>query len=201
MEESVLEFPSRKPDPRSKRYRVRLQVHYWAAGIDGRGFTRNVSDSGLLIETAGTAEVGQRLHLEVFAPDDHYFAEGVIARRARAHPTARPVRTPAIGVRFLRLGEALTLNIGAFEVDLRDPKALEEAYERDIKHGGIRVPSLALHEVGEEVVVPLVLPPPHGKIECRATVVRIYDDPQGVAVKLIDVDAARARILEILRPR
>ena len=56
MEESVLELLSRKPDPRSNRYSVRLHVHYWASGVDGRGFTRNVSDSGLLIETAGTED-------------------------------------------------------------------------------------------------------------------------------------------------
>ena len=45
----------------------------------------------------------------------------------------------------------------------------------------------------------MLLPESYGTIDCRCTVVRQYQDPPGIAVLLTEVDAVRARLLEIIR--
>ena len=54
-------------------------------------------------------------------------------------------------------------------------------------------------ELDSEVVVPLILPPPHGQIECRGTVVKLNQDPPGVALRIAEVDQVRGRLIAIIR--
>ena len=42
---------------RSQRQRRRLDVRFWNDEFEGRGFTTNVSNKGLLIETDGDARI------------------------------------------------------------------------------------------------------------------------------------------------
>jgi Tfp pilus assembly protein PilZ len=88
---------------------------------------------------------------------------------------------------------------GPMLVDLRDPEELGAVYERDIKHGGLLVTTRERPDVGSEVVVPVLLPKPHGQIQCSATVVKLKDSPPRIALLLRDVDQVRARLLEIIR--
>ena len=192
---------------RSPRRNLRFPVRIWADELQGRGFTRDVSSSGLLIETTQILDLGTWLQVEIeLARTDHvyYVSTCVVVRKEARHPQVRPVFTPKMGVRFLSPGEAM-YDLGHDEtaprlgVDLRDPQALRDTYERDIKRGGLRVPCREVYEVGAEVVVPMLLPEPYGTIDCRCTVVRQYEDPPAIAVLLTEVDAVRARLLEIIR--
>jgi hypothetical protein len=80
-------------------------VRFWSDEIEGTGFTADISDTGLLIETPKPLELGQRLHLEVSLNEGSYFAECVIVRRKTYPRHARALFKPAIGVRFLGLSE------------------------------------------------------------------------------------------------
>ncbi len=168
--------------PRSPRRNLRFPVRFWTDEHQGRGFTRDVSASGLLIETTQAMNPGVRLQVEIELARTTYVSTCVVVRKEARHPQVRPVLTPKMGVRFLSFGEVMSdLSSGEtaprLEVDLRDPQTLRDTYARDIKRGGLRLPCREVHEVGTELVVPMLLPEPHGTIDCRCTVVRQYEDP------------------------
>ena len=75
--------------------------------------------------------------------------------------------------------------------------ALQLAYDRDIKHGGLRVYTAEHFAIDTDVSVPVQLPEPHGAIDCLGTVVKTFED--GFALRLREVDPVRERISEILR--
>ena len=188
---------------RSPRRNLRFPVRFWTDEIQGMGFTNNVSDSGLLIETAQVMDLGVWVRIEIEFARTTYVSTCVVVRKEARHPQVRAVLTSQMGVRFLGFSEAMSdldndETAQRLEVDLRDPQALRDTYERDIKRGGLRVPCREVHEVGAEIVVPMLLPEPHGTIDCRCTVVRQYKDPPAIAVLLTEVDAVRARLVEII---
>ena len=84
-------------------------------------------------------------------------------------------------------------------MDLSEPAKLAQVYERDIRYGGLLVHTEERPELDSEVVVPVVLPAPHGQIECRGIVVKLTDDPPTVALRLSEVDQVRGRLIEIIR--
>ena len=182
---------------------MRFPVRFWTRELQGRGFTRNVSGSGLLIETTQLMDPGVWLQVEVELASTTYLSTCIVVRKEARHPQVRAVFTSKMGVRFVGFSEAMSdldndETAQRLEVDLRDPQALRDTYERDIKRGGLRVPCREVHEVGAEIVVPMLLPEPHGTIDCRCTVVRQYKDPPAIAVLLTEVDAVRARLVEII---
>ena len=168
--------------PRSPRRSLRFPVRFWTDELQGRGFTKDVSGSGLLIETSQVVDPGVRLQVDIELARTTYLSTCVVVRKEARHPQVRPVLTPKMGVRFLSFGEVMS-DLGSgesprrLEIDLRDPQILRDTYARDVKRGGLRVPCREAHEVGAEIVVPMLLPEPHGTIDCRCTVVRQYDDP------------------------
>jgi hypothetical protein len=52
-----------------QRQRKRCQVRFDASGIDGRGFTDNISPTGMLIHSKLTSSPGSILRGEIFLPD------------------------------------------------------------------------------------------------------------------------------------
>lgn len=213
--------PGRDERRRSKRQRRRLGVRFWSDGMEGSGFTADISNTGLMIETTTPLEIGQRFHLELALPDARSFlAEGVVVRKKVYPRQAASIFKPGVGVRFVGLGEAIRavaqaearapdtpatgglepLN-GELELDLREPAELSRIYEDDIKHGGVRVPTACRPAVNEDVTVVLLLPQPNGSISCRGSVVAHITAPPGVGVRLHEIDPVRVRLLEILGRR
>jgi hypothetical protein len=234
-----------RPDRRSaQRFRKRLAVRFWWDDWEGAGFTQDVSESGMLIETPKDLEIGTRIHVEVTGDNLAFFANCVVVRKKRYPREARSLFKPALGVRFEKLTEALAHARAAeseqpaerrekpaaagvatgkarppakqtvsvkdevpvyetthlpMEVDLRDPARLAVVYEEDVKHGGLRVRTSETPGIDSEVMVPVLLPDPHGRIECTGTVVKIMDELPGFALRLDDIDAVRARLIEIIR--
>lgn len=215
------------PRRQGRRLRRRLPVRFWWGDeLEGHGFTNDISGSGMLIETNKAVEIGQRLHAEVDVEGSPFFVECVVVRRKVYPRHAQSMFRPIAGVRFVTLAEELAEQDDSPEsqtelattvptrprreaaepkamvlpqVDLRDPAQLREIYERDIKHGGLQVRTTELPEIYSEFAVPVFLPAPHGEIDVSGTVVKLFDDPPGFAMRLAEVDAVRARILEILR--
>ena len=202
-----------------KRYKRRMKVRWWAeaAGLDSTGFTVDASNSGLLIETGRPIEIGTRLHLEItLGVGVPFFAECIVARKRTYPPQARALFRPAVGVRFVTLNEAIKdllaksgeESVGTQEplhvplqADLRDYDHLEAVYQKDIRYGGLMVETTELPDLQEEIVVPILLPEPHGQIDCRATVLKLFDDPPGIALRLEEVELVRVRLAEILGSR
>lgn len=193
---------------RNKRQRRRLDVRFWNDKIEGRGFTTNVSDKGMLIETSKTLPVGERVHLEVLLPESSFFAEGVVVRRKTYPAHARALFKPCVAVQLVGLREVIRSIAGGptpaaearMRVDLSDPAELERVYSRDIKYGGLLVHTAERPQLDSEISVPVLLPEPHGEITCRGTVVKLSEDPPSVALRLADVDQVRGRLVAVLRP-
>lgn len=202
---------------KNKRFRKRLKVRYWWKDFEGTGFTTDISDTGLLIETSKTIEIGTRVHIEVSYDDESFFGDVIIVRQKIYPRQARSLFKPALGARFLKVTEVVGLGGTKakaaaapeqappvpdhipMQVDLRDAETLAEIYERDVKHGGLRVVTTEMPELQSDVEVPVLLPEPHGEIVCRGLVVKLFEDPPGFSVHLEDVDAVRARLVEIMR--
>jgi hypothetical protein len=221
---------SGKDRRKSKRFRKRAKIRFWWADFEGTGFTSDISDTGLLIETNKPIEIGSRLNIEVTHGEDSFFGTVVIVRQKTYPRQARSMFKPALGARFLKITEVMGVSAeqelkdepGAEEVaeqqevqeepapppvpedipllvDLREHETLAEIYERDVKHGGLRVITTEIAELQSDIEVPVLLPEPHGQIICTGLVVKLFEDPPGFSVHLDDVDAVRARLIEIMR--
>ncbi len=71
-------WPEKRGAP---RYRVRLSVRFWNDHIEGRAYTTDLSETGLLLEDVpSVVTTHQRLHLEVRLPEGPFFAEAKVAR-------------------------------------------------------------------------------------------------------------------------
>jgi Tfp pilus assembly protein PilZ len=195
---------------RTRRVRQRLKLRFWAEGVEGRGFTHDLSLTGMLIETTSAVEIGRRMHVEVELPDQaSYFTEVVVVRKKVVPRQAQSMYKPGLGVRMIGLVEALK---GAtsprladaeaakvLRLDLRERKVLQEVYDRDVKHGALTVETPHLPEVDDVVSVTLQLPEPHGSIEVIGIVVSQAPELPGFGMMIEDIDQVRARLLEILR--
>ena len=246
---------ARRDKRRAERQRKRLTVRFWWDDLEGSGFTQDVSESGLLVETSKDLELGTRVHVELTGDNLAFFANAVVVRKKQYPRQARSLFKPALGLRFEKITEALqhardaeerkpaepqekpeaageatgkparkraakSKRSGApaaqkpaaqdadpvyetkhlpMEVDLRRPERLAEIYEEDVKHGGLRVRTTEIREIDSEVVVPVLLPEPFGSIACSGTVVKIMEELPGFAIRLDDIDAVRARLIEIIR--
>lgn len=195
---------------RARRARHRLRLRFWADGIEGRGFTHDLSVTGMLIETTSAIAIGKRLHVEVELPEDRtHFAEVAVVRKKVIPRAAQSMYKPGLGVRIVGLIEALkdatlpgmegAADDRTLKVDLQQPGALQEVYDRDVKHGALQVQTPHLPDADDVVSVTLHLPDPHGSIEVVGIVVSQVPELPGFGMMIEDIDMVRARLLEILR--
>lgn len=189
----------RRGAPRQRR---RLRVRFWNDSLETSGFTTDVSASGLFIESSTVAPPGTRLHLEMTLESGPFFAECVVARVLRAARNVQPVVKGGIGVRFVGLDEALA-GLGSkpddgLRLDLRDPEKLATVYVRDIKRGGLFVPTRQPPAQDSTVTVRLEVPEPHEAIEARGRVIHLTEDPPGAGLELLDLEELRAKLASII---
>jgi hypothetical protein len=120
----------------------RLEVQFWQAGQKTRrGYSTNVSPSGMHIATAEPLPPHSRLRIEVMHGDRGFLIEGVVAHRRAVHPELFKVMPPGMGVRFLRPEELIR--------ELFPPQAAKD-----------RPAAGAAAGPGEPVISPLDLPEP-----------------------------------------
>jgi hypothetical protein len=96
--------PERRGTPRK---RVRYKIRFWNDEIDSSGFTTDVSEAGLFVETRKPAPPGTRLHVEVETADGPVMAECEVCRVVRVSATVASVAHSGMGVRIIPLREAL----------------------------------------------------------------------------------------------
>ncbi len=96
----------------SERVTKRVEVQFWQPGwqvaVAGqvgpkvlRGYSTNVSASGMHIATATPLPAQSRLRIEVLYGERGFVIEGVVAHRRAVHPELVKVTPPGMGVRFL----------------------------------------------------------------------------------------------------
>lgn len=190
----------------AKRHSMRVRVRYWGDGFEGTGHTKNISTSGMLLEVSRFLEPGTRVHLEITMDGEPFVCEATVARVKRVAAQLRIMVKQSIGLHFLPpewavlriVGDGADSDLdGPLELDLRDYELLQDAYDRDIKHGGLRVYTSEKFGIDEDISVPVHLPEPHGTIDCLGTVVKLFED--GFALRLAEVDPVRERISQIPR--
>ena len=120
-------------------------------------------------------------------------------------PAAALVIKPGIGVRLLGLSEVIrALNSTkdpqgvSLRVDLSSKEKLGEVFTREVKRGGLFVPTTQKLAVNLNVPIELVLPGEHGVVEVRGIVVHISASPPGVGVQLLEADQVRALLINAL---
>jgi Tfp pilus assembly protein PilZ len=193
----------RKDRRGSARRRCRVRVRFWNNELEGSGFTRDISNRGMFIETPMKLAKGTRLHFELQLETGEFLIEGVVARVLKAHPNAQPVIKPGVGVRFLDLTVAIRkvgqeLPPDTLELDLRDLATLATVYVRDIKRGGLFVPTEKPPALDSTITIRLQLPEPHDFIDARGIVIHVMEKPSGVGVNLLEVDQVRGKLVAII---
>jgi Tfp pilus assembly protein PilZ len=192
---------------RTKRIRKRLQVRFWNEdGIDSSGFTADVSETGLFVETMKEVPPGTRLHLEIALEAKPYYAECVVARVRKVHPSAKAVKRSGFGVRMVGFAEAIRVisdvtpgSEAPFSVDLRDPAELKRIFDRDIKLGALTITSETAVKVEDEVQVCVLLPDPQGQVVVKGTVTAELPSLPGFGISLQEADQIRGLVHELIQ--
>lgn len=208
---------------RSPRIPRRIQVLVQPRGETQafRSHTSNLSEQGMHIATRHARPSGTRLRIEILDEREGFVVEGVVAHARAVHPELAKVIPPGIGVRFLtpeelvaglamprqaEIGSAEPPD-GVFALQFGSLGQFLETYRRDIRVGGLFVPTRRPARLQTEVTVE-VHPPDRrfSPIALRARVVRRFDAPLtvptgvepriGMGVELLDPASA----LESLRP-
>jgi hypothetical protein len=93
---------------RSPRYRRRLQVQFWQPGEKiHRGYTTNLSATGMHIATADPLPPRSRVRVEVIHGERGFVIEGIVAHRRAVNPELAKVTQQGMGVRFLSPDELI----------------------------------------------------------------------------------------------
>jgi len=212
---------------RSERVPRRVEVQFWQVGQKiHRGYSTNISASGMHILTANPLPPQVRLRIEVIHGERGFLIEGVVAHRRAVHPELMKVTPPGMGVRFLSPDELIREIFPAaaasggtpdrdeeppqeefrtFAVRFASAKDFLTAYERDIVNGGLFVATSRPGRMRELVRIEIHPPGPSpSPILIPARVVQRFEPEPGsgailvgMAVELLDLPAALARLRPI----
>jgi hypothetical protein len=175
---------------RSERVSRRVEVQFWQVGQKvHRGYSTNISATGMHIATANPLPPQARLRIEVVHGDHGFLIEGVVAHRRAVHPELMKVTQPGMGVRFLGAEDLIRElfpreaaapggsperpsasndrdpipemeEIRTFSVRFASPKDFLGIYERDIVNGGLFVATSRPGRMREVVRIEIHPPDP-----------------------------------------
>lgn len=159
---------------RARRYARRVQVRFWPALEPDRsyaGYSRNISATGMFIATIHPMKPGTRLLIEMQGDDVPFEIEAIVMHSAKVSALLQSVRPSGMGVRFRGRSaglEKLLPDDEPMQLDDDDRmvyplyfttvEELLEVFERDIKNGGLFVPTVRPAAMDQEVTVELNFP-------------------------------------------
>jgi Tfp pilus assembly protein PilZ len=161
---------------RRQRRARRVQVQFWRRGDPHptSGYTTNISPTGMFIGSSAPLPLGTRVRVEVLDPENGFMVEGLVVHSVRVPPQYQQVRLTGMGIRFLKVDElvgSLFGGPGVFQVEEEGPPTdgvypvrfrtmnqFLDALRRDIKTGGIFVPTRFPAELNQRVTVEIQLP-------------------------------------------
>jgi Tfp pilus assembly protein PilZ len=201
---------------RHARTRKRLRVLYGENDLSKVGFTRDISAGGVFILCNGPLPTGNRLHVQVFLNEkDFLLLEGMRVHTKQVPPSLRPSSEQGFGVRFLSPMEALTgvapaaeqMAAGVvaaspsndrpiFSVEYQDLSDLKNAWLRELRHGGIFVPTARPLERDQPVTIKIRLAFVSLNLEVAGKVLQAIGAPTpGLSLEFAD-----RRVLQVLAP-
>jgi len=190
------------------------------------GYTKNISPDGLFIGTIRPLPPRTEIIVEIKEAEKIRRRAAAVVHAARVSPLLASVQTSGMGVRFLdqvdagdtvsgpREGDMATTvetedrdersteakaSSPDIDVDLSDVERFREAFRRDIQHGLIFVQGPIASEIGEEVLVRVLVPGGVSDVALRARVDReticrseAYGElgTAGFMLVIVDADAA-----------
>jgi len=192
---------------RATRYKRRLQLRFWSHDDrhPRKGFTQNISVSGMFVSTNAPFKPGTRVFIEIPSRNDKLVLQAEVRYSARVDPALQKVKPSGMGVRLLRveevMAEVLKLRkrgaeeekeeekepeekqelIGpAFPIKFETPHDLANTYQRDIKYGGLFVASAKPAEKDEKVTLEFRFSwDPDVLVRVQAQVVKKFDSAEG----------------------
>ncbi|HVR07078.1 MAG TPA: PilZ domain-containing protein [Thermoanaerobaculia bacterium] len=194
---------------RSERVARRVEVQFWQAGQKiHRGYSTNISATGMHISTANPLPPQSRLRIEVVHGDRGFLIEGVVAHRRAVHPELMKVMPPGMGVRFLSPDELIREifrpqgvpsapaagergpdadlepprqeDLRTFAVRFASAKDFLGIYERDIVNGGLFVATSRPARMREVVSIEIHPPgPTPAPVPLPARVVQRFEPEPG----------------------
>ncbi len=215
---------------RDDRVRRRIPVNYWLPGHSShrhKGFTTDVSASGMFIATAHPIARGRRVRIEIGA-ERGFLVEGQVTHSFQTDPLVPNPRRSGMGVRFLPIRQLLAKLVpeigaaeendgaeeaeeGVFRALYDDRKSFLEVYHRDLATGGLFIATDRPAQVDEVVVIELVITgsgqPPlrfEGKVVYRVEPTTPGSDAApnlmaGMGVELVDFQATSAKLASLAR--
>jgi len=197
---------------RADRRRVRVAVRAWNREMDVRGYTSDVSTTGLYMEMHSPPKVGAQLHLLLTFQDAEFVTEASVARVVRVAPEVARVVRSGVGFRFLSLSEIVQKLFSSekeqhgfaeshdLQVDLTNIAVLETVLQNEVRQGGLFVETSTPYKRDQEVTLRILLPSPHPFLEVKGKVIHIMEKPmQGVGVQLLDTKTLPLILVEVLK--
>ncbi|MDX1642819.1 MAG: PilZ domain-containing protein [Thermoanaerobaculia bacterium] len=200
---------------RATRFARRIQIRFWPEDEPDKsyaGYSRNISVTGMFVSTAHPVKPGKILQVEFQGVDAPFRVRGQVMHSAKVSPMLQSVRPSGMGVRFLDRSAELEVLLPSEESDpggrrrervfpvyFKNNEEVREVFERDIKNGGLFVPTARPAQLHEEVTIALHLPPPEDRVvTVDAEVVhRVGSGPRtGMGIAFED----QGEVLEALRP-
>jgi len=186
-----------------KRGKRRFLVRYGARELSHSGFTRDISKRGAFIVSSSRPPLDSKLHVQIFLERERcvYF-EALVTRHKIVSPHLRSLEKGGFGVRFLLPQEILQQMVvkqGLLEILYATPGDLKQAYERQLRYGGVFVPTERELRRGSEVLLRIRLDFAKQTLEFDATVVHVWTnatqtDTRGVGVVFNDRKEVEAAI-------
>ncbi len=200
---------------RATRFARRIQIRFWPEDEPDKsyaGYSRNISVTGMFVSTAHPVKPGKILQIEFQGFDAPFRVRGQVMHSAKVSPMLQSVRPSGMGVRFLDRSAELEVLLPSDEPDPRRREGervfpvyfknrdeVRKVFERDIKNGGLFVPTARPAKLHQKVTIELHLPPPEDRVvTVDAEVVhRVGSGPRtGMGIAFDD----QAEVLEALRP-
>ncbi len=199
-------------DRRNRLRRARrVQVQFWRRGDPHptSGYTTNISPTGMFIGSGNPLPLGTRLRVEVIDSDHGFMIEGLVVHSIRVPPQYQQVRLSGMGIRFLKVEELVGSLFGGaavFQMEEEGPPAdgvypvrfrtmnqFLDTLRRDIKTGGIFVPTRFPATLNQQVIVEIQLPDGRSDpVRLPALVVRRFEGDPGDDDKLAGMGVAFA---------
>ncbi|HEY0783107.1 MAG TPA: PilZ domain-containing protein [Thermoanaerobaculia bacterium] len=210
---------------RNPRRPQRLLARFWLPGeVEARrGYTTNVSATGVHVETRQPLPAGSRVRLEMSQGERGWMVEGVVAHRTVAHPELAKVKPQGMGVRFLStvelveeilgpLAEAAPARStaapaaappeddGPLRVRFATAREFLQIFARDLSAGRLFVPTSRPARLDATIDLALELPPPlvGEPLLLKVRVVQRFDMPPGLGVEVLDLPGTLARLAPLV---
>jgi Tfp pilus assembly protein PilZ len=190
---------------KARRVKRRLQVRFWSLEnpVVKKGFTYDISLSGMFVCTSSPFKTGTRIAVEVEDAGKVTQFQAIVRHSIRVAPEMRQVHRSGMGVQLIPVAQLMAEvlssdaskkaevpnetapeaeEVSVYQVAYSTPNEVINSFQRDLRHGGVFIPTTQLADTGQEVTIEFKLPwLMADSIQVRAKVVNRYA-PDGDAL-------------------